>query len=241
MAPGASGTRDLRNCLQCHVDGAFELPLPLGVAGPSVGLLAGLDDVDMHIKLTPAAGACASCHVDYKKVNLTTGQSTDVAFNHMKTMGGGLSTSAGAGTFPTRRAKPARCAMDRAGPTISGSLTACNQHPPGCPGHGAPQGAPFSLGQRVSSPSNGSRTKRSRLASNSSATTLCASTIPGAAPADVFSTECELSGQQCEQRRRRPVAARRATAIASGSQHERAPRWRCKDARVRQRAERDLQ
>jgi OmcA/MtrC family decaheme c-type cytochrome len=92
MAPGAAGTRDLRNCLQCHVDGAFELPLPLGVAGPSVGLLAGLDDVDMHIKLTPAAGACASCHVDYKKVNLTTGQSTDVAFNHMKTMGGGLST-----------------------------------------------------------------------------------------------------------------------------------------------------
>lgn len=91
MAPGAAGTRDLRNCLQCHVEGAFELPLPEGMAGPSVGTLAGLDDVDMHLKLTPAAGACSSCHVDYSKVDLDTGQSTDAAFNHMKTMGGGLS------------------------------------------------------------------------------------------------------------------------------------------------------
>jgi OmcA/MtrC family decaheme c-type cytochrome len=91
MAPGASGTRDLRNCLQCHVDGSFELPLSAAVAGPSVGAMAGIDDVDAHIKLTPAAGACASCHVDYSRVNLVTGQSTDVAFNHMKTMGGGIS------------------------------------------------------------------------------------------------------------------------------------------------------
>jgi OmcA/MtrC family decaheme c-type cytochrome len=91
MAPGAAGTRDLRNCLQCHVEGSFELPLPAGLAGPSVGTLAGLDDVNMHLKLTPAAGACSTCHVDFGKVNLSTGQSTDAAFNHMKTMGGGLS------------------------------------------------------------------------------------------------------------------------------------------------------
>jgi OmcA/MtrC family decaheme c-type cytochrome len=91
MVKGSSGTRDARNCLQCHVDGSFELPLPAGIAGPSVGTLAGLDDVELHLKLTPAAGVCASCHVDYSKVNLDTGQSTDVAFNHMKTMGGGMS------------------------------------------------------------------------------------------------------------------------------------------------------
>ena len=91
MAPGAAGTRDLRNCLQCHLDGTFELPLPPEVSGPSVGLNAGLDDVDQHLKLTPAAGACASCHVDFSRVNLATGQSTDAAFNHFKTMGGGIS------------------------------------------------------------------------------------------------------------------------------------------------------
>jgi OmcA/MtrC family decaheme c-type cytochrome len=91
MAPGASGTRDLRNCLQCHVDGAFELPLPLAAAGASVGFLAGADDVDMHLKLTPAASACASCHVDFSTIDLETGLGTDIAWNHMKTMGGGLS------------------------------------------------------------------------------------------------------------------------------------------------------
>jgi OmcA/MtrC family decaheme c-type cytochrome len=91
MAPGSSGTRDLRYCLQCHVDGAFELPLPAGVAGPSVGALGDINDVDLHVKLTPAAGACASCHVDYSKVDLETGASTDVAWNHFKTMGGGIS------------------------------------------------------------------------------------------------------------------------------------------------------
>ncbi|MFU8897008.1 MAG: OmcA/MtrC family decaheme c-type cytochrome [Gammaproteobacteria bacterium] len=91
MAAGSAGTRDLRYCLQCHVDGTFELPLPAGVAGPSVAALAGVDDVDMHLKLTPAAGACASCHVDYSRVDLDTGMSTDPAWNHIKTMGGGIS------------------------------------------------------------------------------------------------------------------------------------------------------
>lgn len=91
MAPGASGDRRLRNCLQCHVDGTFELPLSAAVAGPSVGALAGIDDVDQHLKLTPAAGACASCHVDFSKVNLVTGTSTDLAWNHFRTMGGGIS------------------------------------------------------------------------------------------------------------------------------------------------------
>jgi OmcA/MtrC family decaheme c-type cytochrome len=93
MAPGSAGTRDLRNCLQCHVDGTFELPLPEGIAGPSVAALGELSDVDAHLKLTPAAGACASCHVDFTRVDLETGASTDTAFNHMKTMGGGLSTN----------------------------------------------------------------------------------------------------------------------------------------------------
>jgi OmcA/MtrC family decaheme c-type cytochrome len=92
MAPGSAGTRDLRNCLQCHVDGTFELPLPAEAAGISVGTLNGFDDVDSHLKLTPAASACASCHVDYSKVDLADGLGTDVAWNHMKTMGGGLST-----------------------------------------------------------------------------------------------------------------------------------------------------
>jgi OmcA/MtrC family decaheme c-type cytochrome len=31
MAPGASGDRRLKNCLQCHVDGSFELPLSAAV------------------------------------------------------------------------------------------------------------------------------------------------------------------------------------------------------------------
>lgn len=91
MAPGNASDRSLRNCLQCHVDGAFELPLPEGVAGPSIAALGDINDTDMHMKLTPAAGACASCHVDYSKVDLTTGMSTDTAWNHFKTMGGGIS------------------------------------------------------------------------------------------------------------------------------------------------------
>jgi OmcA/MtrC family decaheme c-type cytochrome len=97
MKPGNAGFRSLRKCTQCHTDVGpdgrytFELPLPEGVVGPSVSRLGELDDVEDHVKLTPAAGACASCHVDYTKVDLDTGLSSDTVFNHIKAMGGGIS------------------------------------------------------------------------------------------------------------------------------------------------------
>jgi OmcA/MtrC family decaheme c-type cytochrome len=96
MAPGAAGIRDARTCTKCHTDTGYQLPIAEGVTGPTFALLGDyteVGDVTTHRKFTPTVGACASCHVDYSKVDFETGFSNDAAWNHMKAMGGGESVN----------------------------------------------------------------------------------------------------------------------------------------------------
>jgi OmcA/MtrC family decaheme c-type cytochrome len=72
---------DLSNCLSCHTDDGYKLPLTEGVLGTSI------DTGDIHtdptddMVTTPATAACASCHDDA------------VATSHMESNGGNFSTT----------------------------------------------------------------------------------------------------------------------------------------------------
>lgn len=63
--------RNLRNCLNCHVDGTFELPLAPGVLGTTVATGSSYGPpkvVDTNpandLNITPIAAACSGCHDD---------------------------------------------------------------------------------------------------------------------------------------------------------------------------------
>ena len=63
--------RDVRNCLNCHIDGTFELPLPEGRLGTTIatGSTYGppkvIDtDPSNDLKITPIAATCSACHDD---------------------------------------------------------------------------------------------------------------------------------------------------------------------------------
>jgi OmcA/MtrC family decaheme c-type cytochrome len=58
---------ELRNCLKCHIDRTFELPLGSNVLGTTVqtqSVLGGAVDTDPanDRKITPTAAVCSSCH-----------------------------------------------------------------------------------------------------------------------------------------------------------------------------------
>jgi OmcA/MtrC family decaheme c-type cytochrome len=65
--------RNLRNCLNCHVDGTFELPLAPGVLGTTMATGSSYGPpkvVDTNpandLKITPIASVCSACHDDSK-------------------------------------------------------------------------------------------------------------------------------------------------------------------------------
>ena len=75
--PGTCGTvndfshvdfpRELRNCLNCHIDGTFELPLKKGVlattavTNPGSTTSTNADPSD-DLNITPTAAVCSACH-----------------------------------------------------------------------------------------------------------------------------------------------------------------------------------
>ncbi len=64
---------DLRNCLNCHIDRTFELPLGSNVLGTTVqtqSVLGGAIDTDPanDLKITPTASACSACHDDQEVI-----------------------------------------------------------------------------------------------------------------------------------------------------------------------------
>jgi OmcA/MtrC family decaheme c-type cytochrome len=63
--------RNLRNCLNCHVDGTFELPLRPGVLGTTVATGSSYGppkvidtDPANDLNITPIAAVCSACHDD---------------------------------------------------------------------------------------------------------------------------------------------------------------------------------
>jgi OmcA/MtrC family decaheme c-type cytochrome len=87
--------KSARTCTKCHTDTGYQLAIAEGVTGPTFALQDGgvVDNVATHRKLTPTAAACASCHVDYSKVDFDTGYSNDKTWNHIKAQGGGESVN----------------------------------------------------------------------------------------------------------------------------------------------------
>jgi OmcA/MtrC family decaheme c-type cytochrome len=98
MVRGSASTNDARTCTKCHTDTGYQLPIAQGVTGPTFAVTGFGDgnperDMNNHRKLTPTVGACASCHVDFSKVDFASGLGSDPAWNHMKAMGGGESVA----------------------------------------------------------------------------------------------------------------------------------------------------
>ena len=71
----------LANCLGCHVDDTFTLPLQESVLGTTVDTGSDFQDPTDDIVASPMSAVCASCH------------DTDVAIAHMENSGGDFSTT----------------------------------------------------------------------------------------------------------------------------------------------------
>jgi OmcA/MtrC family decaheme c-type cytochrome len=71
----------LDNCLTCHTESGFQLPLAEGVLGSSVDTGEDRHDPTDDIVVTPTAAVCSSCHDD------------SIAKAHMESNGGSFATS----------------------------------------------------------------------------------------------------------------------------------------------------
>ncbi len=54
--------RDSSDCTACHTDDGYQLPLPSGLLGTSIMTVGAPDDPSVHMKVSEASAACASCH-----------------------------------------------------------------------------------------------------------------------------------------------------------------------------------
>jgi OmcA/MtrC family decaheme c-type cytochrome len=72
---------NLANCLGCHDDNGYTLPLPAGTLGTTVDTGANKQSPLDDTVVTPATAACASCHDD------------DVSAAHMTSNGGSFNTT----------------------------------------------------------------------------------------------------------------------------------------------------
>jgi OmcA/MtrC family decaheme c-type cytochrome len=53
---------NLANCVGCHTDDGYTLPLPSGVLGSTIDTGANLASPVDDTVITPATAACSSCH-----------------------------------------------------------------------------------------------------------------------------------------------------------------------------------
>ena len=71
----------LANCLGCHLDGTYTLPLAASVLGTTVDAGADVEDPTDDVVVSPMTAVCASCH------------DTTVAAAHMENYGGDFATT----------------------------------------------------------------------------------------------------------------------------------------------------
>ncbi|WNC69018.1 OmcA/MtrC family decaheme c-type cytochrome [Thalassotalea nanhaiensis] len=72
---------EVGNCLICHSDGTFELPLADNVLATSVNTGVEVSDPNDDIVISPTAAVCSSCH------------DSELAQGHMESNGGSFSTT----------------------------------------------------------------------------------------------------------------------------------------------------
>lgn len=68
--------RPSSDCLACHAEGTYQLPLPSGVRGTTIDTQGSPADPAVHLKVSAVTAACASCHT------------SDLAEAHMSLNGG---------------------------------------------------------------------------------------------------------------------------------------------------------